>query len=244
MIAVDGVSKRFGRVSALNGLSFTARAGALTTLLGANGSGKTTALRLLAGLLRPDRGRITVAGCDTWARRLEARRSLGFFPDEIGLYPRLTAREHVQLAAHLHGLRREAARRAAEGVIARLSMEAVADRRAAGFSQGERMKVALGCALVHEPRCLVLDEPARGLDVLSIRLLRAVLLELKGRGACIVMSSHVMSEVEALSDEVVVLARGAAVQQAAPRALVRAAAATSLEEAFVTLTQAVEGDRQ
>jgi sodium transport system ATP-binding protein len=236
MIAAESVAKRFGRVTALRELSFVARAGAITTLLGANGAGKTTTLRLLAGLVRPDAGRVSVAGHDAWGERLAARRRLGFFPDVVGLYPRLTVREHVELSARLHGLSREGARAAAARALERLSMCSLAGRRTAGFSQGERMKVALCCATVHEPACLVLDEPARGLDVLSIRLLREVLVELKARGTCIVMSSHVMSEVEALSDEVVVLAGGAAVGQGSPAELIRTSGARSLEEAFIVMT--------
>jgi len=236
MISVESVEKRFGGVTALRGLSFGARPGAITTLLGANGAGKTTTLRLLAGLVRPDAGRVSVAGHDAWDERFEARRRLGFFPDAVGLYPRLTVREHVELSARLHGLSREDARAATARALERLAMGALAARRTAGFSQGERMKVALCCATVHAPACLVLDEPARGLDVLSIRLLREVLMELKASGTCIVMSSHVMSEVEALSDEVVVLADGAAVAHAPPAELLRATGAHSLEDAFIAMT--------
>jgi sodium transport system ATP-binding protein len=237
MITMEDAGKRYGSALALAGLSFTARAGALTTLLGANGSGKTTALRVLAGLVKPDRGRAVVAGHDAWSARLASRRRLGFVPDAIGLYPRLRAREHLELSARLHGLSAAEARRATDRTVDALGLGPVAGRLAAGFSQGERMKVALGCALVHDPACLVLDEPTRGLDVPAVRHLRALLGALRARGVCIVMSSHVLNEVEALADEVVVVARGRTVRQGAPGELVRTTGSAGLEDAFVTLTQ-------
>jgi len=241
MIHVHHLAKRFGDTDAVRAASFTVPDGVVTGLLGPNGAGKTTTLRMLSGLVRPDGGRVTVdrEPLDPSSRR--AARRLGVLPDAAGLYRRLTAREHLVFAALQHGLGRADARDAAERVIDRLGLAPIADRRTAGFSRGERRKVALGRALVHDPPNVVLDEPTAGLDVLAVRQLRGQLRTLADDGKAVLFSSHVMQEVAALCDRVVVMARGRVVADGTPEELTSHAGARELETAFVALIGGEEG---
>jgi sodium transport system ATP-binding protein len=236
MIAAEDLYKKFGEKVAARGVSFTAGDGGITGLLGQNGAGKTTALRMIYGLLKPDRGAARVDGEDPARDPLAARRRLGILPDVHGLYPRLTAREHLCYFGELHGLSGRALNARAAALLEELDMGEIADRRAKGFSQGERMKVALGCALIHDPKNLLLDEPTRGLDVLTTRALRALLARLRGEGRCVVFSSHVMQEVTALCDRIVILAGGAVAAEGTPEELLAKAGRATLEEAFVALS--------
>ncbi|WP_119680016.1 ABC transporter ATP-binding protein [Indioceanicola profundi] len=235
MLEISGLVKRFKKVTAVDRVSFAARDGEITTLLGANGSGKTTSLRCLVGLLRPDAGRVAVDGIEVAADPKRARQRLGWFPDAFGLYPRLTVREHLRYFARLHGMDGPAMEQAIRAAIAELGMEDIADRRTEGFSTGQSMKVALARALVHAPPNLILDEPTRGLDVMSIRLLRDTLRRLRAEGRCILLSSHVMAEVAELSDRIVCIAGGRTVAEGSPAELVARTGAASLEDAFVQL---------
>lgn len=235
MMTVENLVKRFGTVTAVDGVGFTARDGEITTLLGANGSGKTTTLVSLVGLYRPTEGRALIDGVDVQRDPRTARRALGWFPDAFGLYPRLTSREHLRYFGRLHGLSGAALEQAIDATVAQLGMEEIADRRTDGFSTGQQMKVALGRALVHAPRNLILDEPTRGLDVMSIRMLRETLRDLKRQGRCILLSSHVMAEVEELSDRVVCIARGRIVADCPPRELIAQTGAATLEDAFMAV---------
>ncbi|HYO16153.1 MAG TPA: ATP-binding cassette domain-containing protein [Thermoanaerobaculia bacterium] len=229
MIAAEGLHKRFGTTVAVDEVSFTARDGCVTALLGPNGAGKTTSLRMLYGLLRPDGGRALVDG------------RLGVLPDAPGLYGRLTTREHLRYAARLQGLSaREAEARAAE-LIDQLDMRGIADRRSAGFSQGERRKVALGRALIHDPQNVVLDEPTNGLDVPSTRAMRRSVRELAERGKCVLFSTHILQEVAAVCDRVVILARGRVVAEGTPAELLERTGRANLEDAFVQLIGTEEG---
>ncbi|MFC4348461.1 ATP-binding cassette domain-containing protein [Kordiimonas lipolytica] len=238
MIIVDKIGKNFGEVQAVKDVSFTAKDGSITTLLGANGSGKSTTLRTVAALLRPDHGQVTVDGICVQQDPLGAQKLLGIFPDQFGLYTRLTAREHLEYYAELHGMSGAALENAVGEVVSLLHMEDILERRTEGFSQGQRMKVALARAILHKPKNIVLDEPTRGLDVMSIRMLRQILLELKAAGHCVLLSSHVMAEVEILSDHVVMIADGVVCADGTPADLVREAGQPNLEEAFVALTAA------
>jgi sodium transport system ATP-binding protein len=235
MIEVQGLRKAFGAVKAVDGASFTAADGAITTLLGANGSGKTTTLSAAMGLLAPDAGGVRVDGLAVAADAKAARRRIGWFPDAFGLYPRLTAREHCRYFGQLHGMGGAALEAAIGRVFAELDMAAIDARRTEGFSTGQRMKVALARAMVHSPRNLILDEPTRGLDIMSVRLLRETLRRRRAEGCCILMSSHVMAEVEDLSDKVVVISAGRVVGEGSPAELVARTGAPNLEEAFVAL---------
>ncbi len=235
MIAIDGLQKRFGDVLAVRGVHLTARDGTVTGLLGPNGAGKTTTLRMLSGLMRPDAGTIRVDDVDVVADPVGAQRVMGQLPDSRGLYPRLTAREHIEYFAQLHGLARGVTRERAASLITRLGLEAIADRRVAGFSQGERTKVALARALVHAPRNVILDEPTNGLDVMSTRAMREVIRGLRDDGCCVVFSSHIMQEVSALCDRIVVIAEGRVVADGTPDDLRAQTDRDNLEDAFVVL---------
>ncbi|MEM7081492.1 MAG: ATP-binding cassette domain-containing protein [Pseudomonadota bacterium] len=237
MIELKQLQKSFGDVRAVDGLNLTAQDGRITTLLGANGSGKSTTLRMLAGIVVPDAGTATIDAINVAIKPLEARRRLGLFGDKFGLYPRLTAYEHLEYVAGFHGLRGAARKDAILSVSELLDMNNILHRRTEGFSQGQRMKVALARTLVHQPQNIVLDEPTRGLDIMSIRLLRSVLKSLRDAGRCILLSSHVMADVEELSNHIVFLAAGNVVHAGTAEELIAAGNADSLEEAFITMTQ-------
>lgn len=241
MLEVKNLVKHFGDVKALDNLSFSAEDGQITGILGPNGAGKTTALRVLYGLLKAEQGTGSIDNVDSQIDPQGARKKIGIFPDKFGLYERLTAREQIAYFAELHGLQGKELDAALDRVIAELDIADIADRKCAGFSQGQRMKVILAQALVHQPQNLILDEPTRGLDVMSTRILRDVLLELKAQGKCILFSSHVMQEVAALCDRVIVVANGQVAAIGTPEELCERTGKTSLEEAFVTLIGSDEG---
>ena len=241
MIKVTDLHKKIGQVQALNGLSFAAHNGTITGLLGPNGAGKTTCLRTLFGLLKADSGSAEIDGLNVVTQSTQAKQQLGLFPDPCGLYERLTPREYVQFFAELNGMSSQAAKLATAQVLSLLRMDEIADRRCQGFSQGQRMKTALAQAIVHKPTNIVLDEPTRGLDVMSTRVLRELLLTLKQQGHCVLFSSHVMQEVAALCDQVVVMAAGRVVAQGSPAELCLRTGKTNLEDAFISLIGTDEG---
>ncbi len=233
MILLERLSKRFGPVEAVRGVSFTAPNGRITGLLGPNGAGKSTTLRLLYGALAPDAGRALVDGIDMALEPGAARARLGVLPHNAGIYPHLTARENVRYFGRLLGLPRDALEARIEELDRLLEMREIIDRRAKGFSQGQRVKVALARALVHSPANLVLDEPTNGLDVLATRSLRDLILRLRAAGHAVLFSSHVMQEVAALCDEIVIIGDGRVVASGTPEELNRTVASGSLEDAFV-----------
>lgn len=225
-------------VHAVQGVSLQAGNGRITGLLGANGAGKTTTLRMLAGMFPPDAGRITVDGIVVQDAPLKALSRMGILGDAHGLYPRLSARENIVYFGRLQGMTPDAANARAEELARLLEMQPILDRRADGFSQGERMKTALARALVHDPANIVLDEPTNGLDVLATRALREALRWLKspeGGSKCIVFSTHIMQEVEQLCDEVVVVSKGRSVARGSVPELLAQAGETRFEDAFVKL---------
>jgi sodium transport system ATP-binding protein len=233
VIEVQNLSKRFGAVRAVDGVSFAAHDGRITGLLGPNGAGKSTCLRILSTVLKPDSGRARVGDTDLATSSLAARRLLGVLPHGSGLYPQLTARENIEYYGRLHGLPEPLLKQRAQALVARLDLGAIADRKAKGFSQGEKTKVALARALVHEPQHLLLDEPTSGLDVMATRHLRDWLRELKSQGRCVLLSSHVMQEVEALVDDLVIIAGGRVTLTGTPAELAQRYPGCSLEEIFV-----------
>jgi sodium transport system ATP-binding protein len=238
MIQVANLQKRFGSVVAVDDVTFEARDGAITGLLGPNGAGKTTTLRMLYAVMKPDRGDIQVDGVDAVAAPQAAQARLGVLPDGFGLYPRLTAREHIHYFGELQGIAGTALHSRAEELLTLLDMTAIADRRVAGFSHGERTKVALARALVHDPRNILLDEPTNGLDVMSTRAVRAIVRRLRDTGHSVLFSSHVMQEVSALCDSIVVVAGGRVVARGSPDEIRAQAGHENLEDAFVALTGA------
>ena len=241
MIRADGLHKAFGPVVAVEEVSFQAENGQITGLLGPNGAGKSTSMRMLYGLVKPDRGTASIDGVSVHDDPLAARRALGVLPDALGLYPRLTARENVRYFGRLHNLRGDALEARIAELIELLDMHAIADRRTDGFSQGERMKVAIARAMVHDPRNVLLDEPTNGLDVMSTRAMRALIRRMKEDGRCVVFSSHVMQEVSALCDRIVIIAAGRVVATGSEAELLVQAGVDSLEDAFVSLTGSAQG---
>ncbi len=241
MIAAEGLVKSFGGVQAVRDVTLHAGDGAITGLLGPNGAGKSTTLRMLCTVLAPEAGEAWIDGAHTVRESLEARRRLGVLTHDSGLYPHLTARENILYFAQLHGMARVARERRADELIEWLEMAPFANRRAKGYSQGQRIKTALARALVHGPRNVLLDEPTNGLDVMAVRNLRVLLARLRDAGHCVLFSSHVMQEVSALCDVVVVLARGSVVARGTPAQLRAATGCDSLEDAFVKLIGSAEG---
>jgi sodium transport system ATP-binding protein len=235
MIDVKDLKKSFGPVQAVQGVSFSAPDGRITGLLGPNGAGKSTTLRIISTVLQPGSGMVRVDGIDVLMDGNGARMALGVLPHQSGLYPRLTARENIRYYGELNGISGAAlATRIAE-LIELLEIGEFADRPANGFSQGEKIKVALARGMVHGPRNLVLDEPTNGLDVMATRALRALIRKLKEAGHCVLFSSHVMQEVAALCDEIVIIAHGRIVAQGSPDQLRKQTGESDLEEAFVKL---------
>ncbi len=241
MIEVKDLHKAFGAVNAVDGVTFAARDGQITGLLGPNGAGKTTTLRMLYTLMKPNRGQVLVDGIDAAADPLAVRRRLGVLPDARGLYKRLTARENIDYFARLQGLPEDELRTRREALIGALDMADIADRRTEGFSQGQRVKTAIARALIHDPRNVILDEPTNGLDVMATRALREFMHKLKAEGRCVLFSSHIMQEVGALCDRIVVIARGRVVADATPDELRAQTGEANLEEAFVKLIGSNEG---
>ncbi len=233
MITLESLSKRFGAVEAVRGVSLNAADGRVTGLLGPNGAGKSTTLRLLYGVLTPDAGRALIDGIDVEREPIAARRRLGVLPHNAGIYPQLTARENIRYFGRLLGLGGPALEKRIAELVELLDMGEIADRRAKGFSQGQRLKVALARAIVHAPKNLVLDEPTNGLDVLATRNLRDLIVRLKQAGHAILFSSHVMQEVAALCDEIVIIGGGRVVAEGSPAELTRSVENGSLEDAFV-----------
>ena len=241
MIEAQGLGKRFGAVEAVRDASFAARDGQITGLLGPNGAGKSTCLRMLYGVLTPDGGCARIDGIDIRGETSAARTHLGVLPHAAGLYNNLTARENIAYFGSLHGIGRDRLRERTAELARALGMGEFIDRRVKGFSQGQRIKVALARALVHDPGNLILDEPTNGLDVMAIRGLREMLRALRAAGRCILFSSHVMQEVAALCDRVVIIGAGRVLADDTPQAIRERCGAATLEEAFLQVLGNIEG---
>ena len=241
MIEVRDLHKTFGSVKAVDSVSFVARDGEITGLLGPNGAGKTTTLRMLYTLMKPERGQVLVDGIDAAVDPLGVRRRLGVLPDARGLYKRLSARENIDYFGRLQGLDAATRKRRTDELIAALDMTDIAARRTEGFSQGQRVKTAIARALIHDPRNVILDEPTNGLDVMATRAMRTFMRKLKDEGRCVLFSSHIMQEVGALCDRIVVIARGRVVADETPAQLLAQTGEASLEDAFVKIIGSEEG---
>lgn len=235
VIKIDNMRKSFGKTEVIRGLSFELFAGESVALLGGNGAGKTTALRILCGVMSRDDGTVLVGGIDP-AQSLESKRLIGVVGDREGLYERLTVREYFRYFASLQGVAKADQKDRISELSKALHLGSLLDRRMAGFSQGERMKVALGRALLHKPQILLLDEPTRGLDVPSVRLLRKVLDQFLSEGGTLLFSSHVMQEVEGLADRILIMADGQIVASGRSDELKALAKVDTLEDAFVNLS--------
>lgn len=236
MIQVEDLCKSFRSLKALDGVSFTARDGEVTALIGPNGAGKTTTLRILYTVMRPDSGVARVDGFDTEGERGEVQRRIGALPDSRSLYPRLTGREHIRYYGRLHGIGHRELERRIDELIATIGMDLFAERRAKGFSKGESMKVALARALVHKPQNLVLDEPTNGLDIASSRTVRKLIRDIRDEGRCILLCSHIMAEVAAVCDRIVVISKGSITAEGTLGELRRQTGKEDLEDIFLALT--------
>ena len=241
MIVVTDLRKSFGEVKAVNGISFEARDGEITGLLGPNGAGKTTTLRMLYSLLPPDGGQILIDGLDPTRDAMEIKRTLGVIPDSRGLYSRLTARENIAYFGELHGMIRQRIEARIETLVDTLDMADFIDRRTEGFSQGQRVKVAIARAMIHEPQTVLMDEPSNGLDVMSTRALREYVRGLRADGHSVVLSTHIMQEVAALCDRIVIIAKGEVAADGTADELLQRSGCESLEDAFVKLIGSEEG---
>jgi sodium transport system ATP-binding protein len=245
MIEVQDLRKTFktkaGLVKAVDGVSFTARDGQITGLLGPNGAGKTTTMRMLYTLMAPEAGRVVVDGHDAARDPTAVRRVLGVLPDARGIYKRFTARENIAYFGRLHGLDEATIRARTDALVSALDMADFADRRSEGYSQGQRTKTAIARAMVHDPKNVVLDEPTNGLDVMTTRAMRGYLKQLRQEGRCVLFSSHIMQEVAALCDHIVIIAKGHVVAQGSADELRERTGLQNLEDAFVKIIGSDEG---
>ena len=240
MIQTENLHKRFLEVTALDGIGFTARDGQVTGLIGPNGAGKTTVLRIIYTVMYPDSGSARVDGLDTITNRREVQRRIGVLPDTRGLYPRLTAREHVRYFGRLHGMNGKDLERRIGELIETLGLTEFADRPAKGFSKGQVRKVALARALVHEPENLLLDEPTNGLDLASSRVVHGLIRKIRDQGRCVLFCSHLMHEVATICDHIVIISRGKVVAQGSIQELLSRTGGDDLEDMFLSVTG---GDR-
>lgn len=241
MIEVHDLHKAFGSVKAVDGVSFTASDGKITGLLGPNGAGKTTTLRMLYTLMKPDRGEVRVDGFDAATDTIQVRQRLGVLPDARGLYKRLSSRENIRYFARLQGVDPALIETREKMLIEALGMEDIIDRRTEGFSQGQRVKTAIARALIHDPKNVILDEPTNGLDVMSTRAMRSFLKRLRDEGRCVLFSSHIMQEVAALCDHIIVIAKGHVAAHGSPDELRSRTGESNLEDAFVKIIGTDEG---
>ena len=233
MIRVSDIHKSFGDVRAVSGISFDAPDGKITGLLGPNGAGKSTTLRILYTVLKPDAGSATIDGADVVTHSLDARRRIGALPHGAGLYPHLTARENIAYYAALCGLSCDSIDERVDNIVELLDIGDFAERRTKGFSQGQRTKVAIARSLVHDPQNIILDEPSNGLDVMATRSLRELILKLKDAGRCVLFSSHVMQEIIALCDDIVIIAHGKVAIHDTADGIRNQTGCDDLEDAFV-----------
>jgi sodium transport system ATP-binding protein len=241
MIEVKGLYKSFGPVQAVRDVSFAAPNGKITGLLGPNGAGKSTTMRMIAGILEPDQGTAVIDDHNVRENRVEAQRRLGVLPDKRGLYHRLTTRENVRYYGRLQGLSGEALERRIDELLDLLEMDDIADRRTEGFSTGQQVKVAIARALVHDPPNMMLDEPTTGLDVMSTRVMRKMIRRLRDEGHTILFSSHIMQEVAALCDHIIIIADARIVAAGSADELRAQAGEADLEDAFVQIIGTSEG---
>lgn len=241
MIKVTKLYKSFGKVEAVKGISFEVRDGEITGLLGPNGAGKTTTLRMLYSLLPPDKGEIRIDGLDPTRDAMAIKRTLGVVPDSRGLYTRMSARENIAYYGQLHGMARNDIESRINELVETLDMSDFIERRTEGFSQGQRVKVAIARAMIHKPQTVMLDEPSNGLDVMSTRALRRYILDLKDAGHSVILSTHIMQEVAALCDRIVIIANGQIAADGTAEELLQQSGCNTLEDAFVRLIGTEEG---
>lgn len=237
MIEFSALTRRFGAFTAVRALSLRVAPGEAYALLGANGAGKTTALRCLATLLAPTEGTARVGGFDVREAPVEVRRRLGFLAASMGLYARLSPRELLRYFARLQGVAEGEVDGRVEAAVARFGIEEFADRLCGRLSTGQRQRVSIARAAVHDPPALVLDEPTLGLDVLSGESIHRFIADSRDRGRAVLFSTHHMSEVELLADRVGILAGGRLVEEGTVAEIVARSGEPSLARAFLRLAR-------
>ena len=233
MIRVEALSKNFGEVEAVIDVSFSADDGKVTALLGPNGAGKSTTLRMLSTVIKPSSGNAYIDGFDVRQETMAVCSRIGVLPHATGLYDRLSARENIRYFGELHGMERDPLEARIDSLVELLDMSEFSDRRVGGFSQGQRIKVALARAIVHDPKNVLLDEPTNGLDVMATRALREIIHGFKNEGRCVLFSSHVMQEVTNLCDDVIIIGQGRLQFQGTLDRLKTDTGQEDLEEAFI-----------
>ncbi len=233
MIHAQQLAKRFKKFQAVSDVTFEAHDGEVFGLLGPNGAGKTTTLRMLSTVIEPDRGTATVGGYDIRRQKSQVRAHVGILVENARLYRHLTARECLRYIGHLHGWKGAPLEQRIDKLISELGMENFIDRKTEGFSRGMTRKVVMGMALVHNPPNVIFDEPTAGLDVVSTRAVRDIIHRLKQEGRCVILSTHLMDEVERLCDRVGIIHRGKIMTMGTPAELIAAHNAPDLETAFV-----------
>lgn len=241
MIEVQGLSKSFGRIKAVQNVSFSASNGQITGLLGPNGAGKSTTLRMLYTLLKPDSGLARIDGFDVTQSPIDVQAHIGVLSDAQGIYERLTARENIRYFGRLHGLSDQKIEKRMDELLIILDMQSIANRKTGGFSTGERLKVAIARALVHDPGNVLLDEPTNGLDVKSTRAMRQFIRKLRDDGKCILLTSHIMQEVAALCDQIIIISNGIVAAQGTSDELLHKTGKDNLEDAFIEIIGSEEG---
>ena len=236
MIEVDQLKKTFGEVNALDGASFSAKDGKITALLGPNGAGKSTCLRVLSTIIQPSAGKATVSGFDVRDEPFKVREQIGVLPHNSGIYNRLNAVENIEYYGELHGIKADTLKERVESLLNQLQMKDFCLRPSEGYSQGQKIKVSLARALIHDPINVMLDEPSSGLDIMATRALREIIMDLKERGKCVLFSSHIMQEVENLCEEIVIISKGTVKFSGSIDELRIEADSQDLEEAFLKIT--------
>ena len=242
MIEVKELKKSFGEVIALDGASFSAKDGKITALLGPNGAGKSTCLRILSTIIKPSSGDATVSGFDVLKDSFEVREQIGVLPHNSGIYSRLNATENIEYYGQLHGIQADELKEKTENLLEQLQMKDFCLRPAEGYSQGQKIKVALARALIHDPLNILLDEPSSGLDIMATRALRDIINGLKDRGKCILFSSHIMQEVETLCEDIVIINKGVVKFNGTIDEFRNHSGSQDLEEAFLKITDSAGED--
>ena len=238
MIEIKNLKKYYGddnSIKAVDDVSFTCPDGQITGLLGPNGAGKTTTLRMISGLIKPMAGTVIVDNHDVTKDPRGVRQALGVQADMNGVYPRLTPREQFRYYGRFYGLKGKELENRIDAIITELNMEDIADRRAEGFSRGQRQKIVLGRSLVHNPPNIIMDEPTNGLDVMAVRDTRESIRALRDQGRCVLFSTHYMDEAERLCDHIAIIVGGKIVAFGTPTDLMARTGKDNLEDAFVTL---------
>jgi sodium transport system ATP-binding protein len=236
MVEILGLSKSFKKITAVDNIKFRVNKGEIVGLLGENGAGKTTTLRMVATMLKPTGGTVTVNGYDIIKDASKVRGEIGIlFGGEVGLYDRLTARENIKYFAELNGMNKKDTEQSIEYLIEMLDMKEYIDRRVGKFSRGMKQKVAIARSIVHKPSVMLFDEPTSGLDVTAARIVQDFILKCKEDNKAIVFSSHSMNEVERLCDRIVIIHKGKILEEGTVEELKKKYSNDNMEEIFMQL---------